>query len=68
MSGNMIGLSEFWGQCEYLIFLCFCFQMLNDNMLKPLDEIYLKCKYQLKQKTITREKMLQLIKSTFFEK
>ena len=25
-------------------------------------------KYQIKQKTITREKTLQLLKSTFFEK
>ena len=37
-------------------------------MLKPANEICLKCKYQLKQKTITREKMLQLIKSALFEK
>ena len=42
--------------------------MLNGNMLKPTNEICLKCKYQLKQKTVTREKMLQLIKSAFFEK
>ena len=41
--------------------------MLKDNMLKPTNETYSKCKYQLKQKTITREKMLQLIKSMFFE-
>ena len=37
-------------------------------MLKPSYERYLKCKYQLKQKTITRKKMLQLIKNAFFEK
>ena len=42
--------------------------MLNDSMLKPTYQICLKCKYQLKQKTVTREKMLQLIKSAFFEK
>ena len=59
----MIGLSEFLGsgsECEYLIFLCFCPRMLNDNMLKLTYEIYLKCKYQLKLKTKSREKMLQL--------
>ena len=37
-------------------------------MLKPDNEIYLKFEYQLKQKTISREKMLQMIKSAFFEK
>ena len=55
----MIGLSQFCGSgfgCEDLILLCFCLEMLNDKMLKPTYEIYLKCKYQLKQKTITREK------------
>ena len=36
-------------------------------LLSPTYEIYLKCKYQLKQKTIAREKMLELIKSTFSE-
>ena len=59
-----------WGSgfgCEDLIILCFYLQMLKDNMLKPTNETYSKCKYQLKQKTITREKMLQLIKSMFFE-
>ena len=30
--------------------------MLNDKMLKPNNEICLKCEYQLKQKTISREK------------
>ena len=34
-------------------------------MLKPNNEICLKYKYQLKQKTISREKMLLLIKSAF---
>ena len=71
MLGNMIGLSEIWGsgfRCEDLMLLCFCLKMLNDNMLKPKKEVRLKCKYQLKQKTIAREKMLQLIKSVFFEK
>ena len=67
----MIGLSEFWGsgfKCENLILLCFCLQIGNDNILKPNNEIYLKCLYQLKQKTISREKMLQLVKGAFFEK
>ena len=41
--------------------------MSNLNTLKPICEC-LKCKYQLKQKTITREEMLQLITSAFFEK
>ena len=54
MFGNMIGLSEFWGigfGLEDLTLLCFCLEILNDNMLKPTNEICLKCKYQLKQKT-----------------
>ena len=57
--GNMIRLSESWGSCfgcEDLILLCFCHQMLNTNMLKATSEICLKCKYQLKQKTITKKK------------
>ena len=61
----MIGLSEFQGsglRCENLIRLQFYLQMLNDN------NTYLKCWYQLKQKTVSRETMLKLIKSTFFEK
>ena len=36
-------------------------------MLKRNKEICLKCEYQLKQKAISREKMLQLIKSVFLE-
>ena len=32
-------------------------------MLKPTYEVHLNLKYHLKQKTITREKMLQLTKS-----
>ena len=47
----MIGLSEFWNSdfgYEDLIQLRFCIQMSNDNMLKPTNEICLKCKYQLK--------------------
>ena len=36
-------------------------------MLKPNNEICLKCEYQIKKKTISREKILQLIKSSFFE-
>ena len=46
----------------------FFLQMLNDKILKPASEIRLKCNYQLKQKTRTRAKMLQLMKSAFFEK
>ena len=42
--------------------------MLSDKMLKPNIEICLKCEYQLKQKNLGREKMLQLIKSAFFKK
>ena len=42
--------------------------MLNDKIFKPNNEICLKCDYQLKQKTTSREKMLHLIKSVFFEK
>ena len=71
MCGNTTGPSKFWGGgfgCEDLKLVCFCLHMLNNNMLKPTNEICLKCKYQLKQKTITREKILQLIKSAFFEK
>ena len=33
-------------------------------MLKPNNEICLKCECQLKLKTISKEKMLQLIKSS----
>ena len=71
MFGNMIELSDFWGsgfRCEDLILLCFCLEILNGNMLKSANEICLKCKYQVQQETITREKMWQLIKSAFFEK
>ena len=67
----MFGLSEFRNsgfECKDLILSCFFLPTLNDNMLKPINEIGLKCKYQLKQKTIAREKMLQLIKNVFFEK
>ena len=71
MFGNMIGLSEILGsgfRCEDLILVCFCLQMLHDKILKPNNEMCLKCEYQLKQKTIGREKILQLIKNAFFEK
>ena len=37
-------------------------------MLKPNNETCLQCKDQLKQITISREKMLQVTKSIFFEK
>ena len=43
-------------------------QMLDDKMLKSNNETCLKSKYQLKQITMSREKMLQQRKSTFFEK
>ena len=59
MFGSLIGLSEFWSGgfgCEDLILIHFCLQMLNDNKLKPTNEICLKRKYHLKQKTITRGK------------
>ena len=59
MLGNMIGLSEFWGsgfRCEELIILHLCLEIGNDNMLKPNNEISLKCEYQLKQKTISTKK------------
>ena len=49
MFGNMIGLSGFSGRGfrrEDLILLCFGLQIANDNMLKPNNEICLKCKYQ----------------------
>ena len=62
----MIWLTEFWGsgfRCEELILLHFCLQMLNDKILKSNNEICLKCEYQLKQKTTSREKNLQLIVS-----
>ena len=57
----MTGLFGFHGsgfKCEVQILLRFCLQMLNHKTLKPNDEIYLKYKYQLKQKPISREKML----------
>ena len=42
--------------------------MINVKLLKPNNEICLKSEYQFKQKTISRQKMLQLIKKAFFEK
>ena len=71
MFGNMIRHSEFWGsgfRCEDLILPYFCLQMGNDNMLKSNNEICLKYEYQLKQKNISREKTLQLIKNALSEK
>ena len=44
MSGNMINLSELSEKgfsFEILIPLCFCLQMLNNKMLKPINEICL---------------------------
>ena len=43
MFRNIIGLSEFWGsgfRCEDLLLSCFCLQMLNNNMLKPNNEMF----------------------------
>lgn len=43
----MIGLAEFWNNdfgYEDLIQLQLRIQMLNDNMLKPTYDIFLKCK------------------------
>ena len=43
MFGSLIGLSEFWCGgfgCEDLILIHFCLQMLNDNKLKPNNEMF----------------------------
>ena len=64
----MIGLSEFQLSGFLCEDLCFYLQMLNDKMLKPNNENNFECKYQLKQITISRGKMLQLRKSVCFEK
>ena len=66
----MFELTEFWGssfRCEEIILLRIYLQVLNDKMLKLNNEICLKCEYQIKIETIRSEKMLQLIKSAFFE-
>ena len=45
MFRNMIGLSHFWCsgfENENLILLCFCLQMLSDEILKPNNEICFK--------------------------
>ena len=42
--------------------------MLDDRMLEPNDETCLKCKFKLEQNTLRGEKLLELIKSAFFEK
>ena len=55
-------------RCRDLILFHFNLQMLNDKMLKPNNETCLQYKDQLKQITISREKMLQVTKSIFFEK
>ena len=71
MFGNVTGLSEFWSRnlrCEDLMLLLFWVQMLNDKILKLNNKTCIKCEYQLKQKTLSRKKILQLIKSAFFEK
>ena len=41
--------------------------MLNDTNVKNSWDS-LRCKYQLKQKTKTRDKMLQSMKTAFWEK
>ena len=43
---------------ENLILLRFYLQMLNNKMLKPNNETYLKRKHQLKQITINRENIV----------
>ena len=71
MFGNMIRHSKFCGsgfRCEDLILPYFCLQMGNDNMLKSNNKICLKYEYQLKQKNISRERTLQLIKNALFAK
>ena len=53
--------------CEELILLHFCLQLLNDiNVKYPLES--LRCKFQLKQIIKRRDKMLQPMKTTFWEK
>ena len=68
---KMIWFSEFWRSgfsCEDPMLSHFHLQMLNDRKLKLENEACLKCKYQLRKIAMRREKMLQLIKSPFFEK
>ena len=62
MFGKMIRFSEFRRsafKCEDPITLRFHLQMLNDRMIKPNTETYLKCKYILKQITIRKEKNVE---------
>ena len=71
MFGKMIRLSEFWRsgfKCEDLMLLHLHLQILDGRMLKPNDETCLKCKFKLEQNTLRREKLLELIKSAYFEK
>ena len=70
MFGNTIWLPE--GQatssrCEDLILLHFYHQMLNDINVKSSWEC-LRCKFQLLQITKSREKILQPMKTAFWEK
>lgn len=41
--------------------------MLNDRMFKPNNKTCLKCKYRLKQETITSEKNVVTEKTAFIE-
>ena len=41
--------------------------MLHGKILKLNNETCLKCEYQLKQKNMSREKMLQLVKCLFLK-
>ena len=68
MFGDMMKLSGFWGSGfgrEDLRIACFRLQMFNNNMLKPSNQICLKCQHQLKKKTTTIEKMLENIQKTY---
>ena len=51
-----------------LYYYAFVSKKLNDKTLKYSNEICLKWEHWLKQETISREKILQLITNTFFEK
>ena len=72
MFEDMIGLSEFWGsgfRCEDLILSFFYLHIGNDNMLKPNNEICLKCKYHSNRKPEAEKNVATDKKeSSFFEK
>ena len=70
MFGENISLPKYQvtsSRCEDLILLHFYLQMLNDINVKNSWEI-LRYKFQLKQITKSREKMLQPMKTAFLEK